>query len=424
MACLGAMLMGGGVAIASVAHLVGGPEFFFDDLRQSIFREITKADQEGHSIDLVLMTHRLAGVDPSVDWAAVLMACVETVPSTARAAEYAAIVAELHQRRHLVVEALKLAERASRERGTHARGILLDSRQSLDAICDLASEQPAYTTFWDEARELENSIRQGTDQHELLPTGIPEIDIPKGGMPLGELIILGARPSKGKTSLALSIAYAVAEHHGVLLFSREMNKRSINYRLISMASKIQASTLINGDLSRDAMLEAVASFTRKPQSRRLLRNFDTKNAEEMCAIARGAIRSKGVRLVVIDYLQLVKLGHKSGGHDQKRYQDLGEITGMLKDLAQHHNVVVLALSQVSRDVEKRRPPRPAASDLRESGNIEQDADQIWLLWRKEEDDVLIMDVAKNRNGAVQRDIRIPFDWRTMCPISLGQESLI
>jgi len=238
-----------------------------------------------------------------------------------------------------------------------------------------------------------------------IPTGFYELDRMTSGLHESDLVIIAARPSMGKTAFALSIAYnvAVKEGRSVAFFSLEMSKEQIVTRLISQDSQIPLHNIRTGYLRPheiDAFLESADRIKEAP-----LYIDDTPGISilEMRAKARRLKAEKGLDLVVVDYLQLMR-GIK---RTESRQQEVSEISRSLKALAKELNVPVIALSQLSRQVEHRADKRPQLSDLRESGSIEQDADVVMFIHRPEvykknpdpeEQGIAEIIVAKQRNG--------------------------
>ncbi len=223
-------------------------------------------------------------------------------------------------------------------------------------------------------------------------TGYPEIDVPTNGLQRGDLFILAARPAVGKSSLALNIAYKAARRgERVLLFSLEMSREQIAQRLMAIHASIDLVRMREG--LRDA--DAADGLMDLP-----IEIDDTPGISvmELRTKARRRKAAAGLDLIVIDYIQLMR----TAGSDDNRVQEIATITRNLKALGRELEVGVIALSQLSRAVEERESAEPRLSDLRESGSLEQDADEVLFLWKKTPGDenaaVIECHLAKNRNG--------------------------
>ncbi|WP_456465233.1 replicative DNA helicase [Desulfurobacterium sp.] len=238
-----------------------------------------------------------------------------------------------------------------------------------------------------------------------IPTGFSDLDTKTSGLQDSDLIIIAARPSMGKTAFALSIAYNVAVERGksVAVFSLEMSKEQLITRLLAQASGIPLHKIRSGFLSSqelDRLIEAADTVREAP-----IYIDDTPGISvlEMRAKARRLKSEKSVDLIIVDYLQLMRGIRKT----ENRQQEVSEISRSLKGLAKELNIPVIALSQLSRQVEHRSDKRPQLADLRESGSIEQDADVVMFIHRPEvykkdpppeERGIAEIIIAKQRNG--------------------------
>lgn len=237
------------------------------------------------------------------------------------------------------------------------------------------------------------------DGSAAVPTGFVEIDTLTGGLCQGSMTVCGARPSVGKTSLALEVARRITQF-GVptLFFSLEMTRRSILQRLASMSIGVPFAFIRDGKLNATELSQA-ESIASQDWMQRLYIDEQLRRVDEMAGIVRLYRQRFGVRMVVLDYLQLVQPANER----QPREVQVATISRGLKALAKSANVAILVLAQLNRELERRDQKRPKISDLRESGSIEADADQCWLLWRPNQntdadDDHGELIVAKSRNG--------------------------
>lgn len=227
-----------------------------------------------------------------------------------------------------------------------------------------------------------------------VPTGLIDLDKMLGGLQNSDLVILGGRPSMGKTSLCMTIAYAVARlpkisadgeigpPHHVLVFSLEMSASQIAMRIIGEQSEVSSDRLRRGDVDEQQYRSVIdAARTRVQRAAMMIDETGGISLPALAAKARRAKRKHDTRMIVIDYLQL--MSGAPGRYSDGRVQELTKITMGLKALAKELDVPILVVSQLSRKVEDRADKRPQMSDLRESGSIEQDADVVMLVYRDE-----------------------------------------
>ncbi len=254
-------------------------------------------------------------------------------------------------------------------------------------------------------KSIEEAFQNG-DEVTGLRTGFREMDKRTGGLQKGDLIILAARPSMGKTSLALNLAYNVAVHEKkpVGVFSLEMSREQLVMRMLGSSGSFNLHNLRRGKLRNDdwpRLTQACDQLSRAPI---FIDDNSGISVLEMKAKARRLQQQHGLGLVVIDYLQLMS----GGGRIENRQQEISQISRNLKGLAKDLGVPVIALSQLSRGVEARGDHKPMLSDLRESGAIEQDADVVLFIYREEvykpEDESLhnlaTVIIGKQRNGPI------------------------
>jgi replicative DNA helicase len=259
-----------------------------------------------------------------------------------------------------------------------------------------------YLEILDERRyNYSNGIANG------IPTGFTDVDRMIGGLQPGELAILGARPSVGKTALALNMARnIVTKARRVLFFSLEMNRYALAQRLLSMEVPMDQANLRDGDIDDDQMGK-ITDMAGKLSQVDLRIDDRSRTLSDIKSTARRVHGAKPVNLIVLDYLQLVKTS--TGGRDrhETRAEEVAQISRDLKELSMELNVPILALAQLKRDVESRQDKTPQLSDLKESGGIEQDADTVMFLHvekeqlekrMKAENYYVQVVVSKQRNG--------------------------
>jgi replicative DNA helicase len=257
-------------------------------------------------------------------------------------------------------------------------------------------------------------LRDNRDQVVGVSTGYPDLDKLTGGLQPSDLIILAARPSVGKTALALSIAYNVGIHtrRTVGIFSLEMSREQLVQRMLAMHTGIDTQRLRTGNIDVDlqVLMDAMGLIS---SASIYIEDTPGLSIMELRSRARRLRAQVGVDLIIVDYLQLMQ-----GRRSDKRVQEVSEISRNLKSLARELNVPVIALSQLSRAVEGRTSHVPMLSDLRESGSIEQDADLVVFIYREELYDketdkkgIAEIHIAKHRNGPLGI-VPLRFDVRT------------
>lgn len=397
-------------AIYRVADILSVRDFY-KPLHQIIYEAMLELFQRKEPIDILSASTRLRekGVLEDIGGSSYLTSLVNLVPTASHAAHYAAIVHKKRVLRDLIDASYHIAELGYKEEA----GIdeLLDqAEQRIFSISQTSLQQDFFAVkdALDEAWERIDKIHKEGDALRGVTTGFPDLDNLVGGLQKSDLIILAARPSLGKTSLALDIARnaALKGNAAVGIFSLEMSRDQLVDRLIAAQAKINLSKLRTGRLSsegddndfvriRDAMeeLSRAAIF---------IDDAAMPSVMQIRAMARRLQAEQGkLDLLVIDYLQLIR----GAGYADNRVQEVSEISRSLKALAKELNVPVLAISQLSRAVEMRTSAKPKLSDLRESGSIEQDADLVMFIYRedksKENSDrknIAEIMIEKHRNG--------------------------
>lgn len=378
-----------------VGDLLVERDFYVAD-HAAIYRAIGGLVHAGKPADVVTVFERLGSVADDVGGIAYLNDLAECVPSASNARRYAEIVREKAVERDLVA------------RIYDARGVAFSEQplaQKLEAVAALFDGIDARSSRR-VPRGMDEVMTQVIDQINAAAEGRGEVgwksSISKidwrlnGGLKPGKLIVLAARPSVGKTSLAGQIAKRLASDGLPTLFlSQEMEADEVAERALANEARVNYSAIQTGQLSDDEWSRIADGVDVLGRS---LLWIDDEPALTLRAIAAKARSVRGLKLLVVDFVQLCE------GEGDNRNQQIGSITRGLKKLAKQLGICVIALSQLSRDVEKRPGRRPVMSDLRESGEIEQDADTVMFLWPldESEDDLEVRhvgcDFAKNRRG--------------------------
>lgn len=381
---------------------------FYSNQHKTIWSTLFELHTKSVPIDLLSISTRLKekGLLEDIGGMTYLSELINIVPSSTNANHYAEIV----EKKHIMRELLRAAEHITGlgyDEEADIHDILEKAEKSLYAVTNKTGSHKfiALKDTLHEAWERLDHLHKTKDELRGVPTGFVELDNKLAGFQKSDLIILAARPSMGKTSLALDIARKAATIHKVpvAIFSLEMSSQQLVDRMLSAESQVDSWKLRTGhNLSVDQDFKAIGdAISRLSEAPIFIDDQPGNNILKMRAVARRLKNEKGLGLVIVDYLQLM-VPTQTRGTDNV-VQQVTEISRSLKNLARELEVPVLALSQLSRAVEQ-RGGKPRLSDLRDSGSIEQDADVVMFIHResdqdqggrKEEAEILI---EKHRNG--------------------------
>lgn len=401
-AVIGALLVDSG-KLDQVAELIG-PLDFYELNHGRMFDTMLRMANQSIAIDPVTVSEHLDGAE--------LMSLVELAtssPGSSNIEHYAGIVAERAQLRKLIQTANEVSHAANNPQGQSAEAIQQFAEKKLSELADGQAKNGGLEA----AKDLLKGTLQTIDErfHSKsditgLSSGLRELDKKTLGWQGGELIVLAARPSMGKTALALNfVESALFTAQGpALVFSMEMPSESLMLRLISSVGKIDQGRVRSGKLQEDDWPKLGAAVQRIKNANLFIDDTPGLTPQDVRARVRRIAREHGnPSLVMIDYLQLMQVAGKSEG----RTQEISEISRALKALAKEFNCPVIALSQLNRGVEQRPNKRPMNSDLRESGAIEQDADVILFIYRdeyynenSEQKGIAELIIGKQRNGEI------------------------
>jgi len=310
--------------------------------------------------------------------------------SIKQAIDYANIIQEMHVRRELIkISESVLNEASTNNQITTGEEIIQNAEKSLFDLAERGHFNRSFLKFESALKqtiEMARSAYQNEEGIVGVPTGLTDLDTRLGGLHKQDLVIIAGRPSMGKTALATNIAFHAAKNiekkgakSTVAFFSLEMSSEQLATRILSEQSKIRSNDIRRGKVSEkefEQFIETSKNIFELPLY------IDETPAITISAISNRSRRIKrlfGLELIVVDYIQLMK---SIGKKEYNRVQEISEITQGLKALAKELNVPVLALSQLSRQVEQRDNKKPQLSDLRESGSIEQDADVVMFVYRE------------------------------------------
>jgi replicative DNA helicase len=381
---------------------------FYRDAHRRIFDRMVALNERHDAIDFVTLKEELAraGELDEVGGPAYVAALADGVPRATNVEYYARIVKEKSTLRNLIYAATKIV--ANAYEAEQESDLILDEAES--AIFAVADDRlkAGFVSMRDLVKDSFPKIEKLFEQKRLItgvPTGFVDVDEMTRGLQAGDLVIIAARPSMGKTSLVLNMAQYVASlgDHVVGFFSLEMSKESLFLRLLTSEAQIDGHRLMSGAIGGNDY-HRISHALEKLNSMKLFID-DSANISvlEMRAKSRRLLAEHGLNLLIIDYIQLMS----GRGRFENRTLELASISRSLKGLAKELNVPIVVLSQLSRAPEARSDHRPQLSDLRESGALEQDADVVVLIYR---DDVYNRDpnspeagtaeliLAKQRNG--------------------------
>jgi replicative DNA helicase len=377
---LGALLLHAD-AVCDVGFLKA--EDFYLPKHQHIYTSILSTFNSRNATDPIVVEEELdrQGVLQEVGGRGQLLDLLESVVSAAGIVYHAEIVREKSIQRRLLETCLDVARRCY-ENQAAAKDLLDEAERQIFEIArmDKSSEASSITDILQQTFERIDNLRARSSRVTGLPTDYLDLDDIMGGLQPGELIIVAARPSMGKTSFALNLTERVASNkHSVAFFSLEMSSQQVIQNMLCCRAQIDGQAMRKGritDQQYRRLQEEAATLYEVPI---FVDDSPGLTITQLRAKCRRLKQKHSIEMVVVDYLQLMA----AGGRVESRQQEISTISRGLKGLARELSVPVIALSQLNRDVENRDDHRPRMSDLRESGAIEQDADVIVLLHRDE-----------------------------------------
>ncbi len=387
-------------------------EDFYDDSNRTLYEHLREMHDQGKRIDTTLLVDRLknAGQFDMIGGAGYLAEILQSVPTAANATYYAEIVKNKATLRSLILSSTEILRDAYDE-SVDPREMLGRAEQKLFAILDDRGAG-AVSNIRDILQEAMVRIDARMKQEHAsggIETGFSDFDSLTGGLHDSELIILAARPSMGKTALALNIAEhsALQMNTGTLFVSLEMSAVELADRMLCSLAEVNGQRLRNGTISNEDRRRLVEKAAEMSQAPLYVDDSPSRTMTEIAAAARRLKRKSGLGLIVIDYLQLIEPDNAR----DPRQEQVAKIARRLKGLARELKVPVLCLAQLNRQAEASRDNKPRLSHLRESGAIEQDADVVMFVHREEyyqtnEEDrakcagQAELIIAKQRNGPI------------------------
>lgn len=408
---LGALMLSAN-AWDKIADQVDESDFYRENHRL-IFRAIADLCHKGQPCDAVTVAEWFSSHDKldRVDGGAYVTMLANETPGPSNILGYAHIVREKSILRQLIDIGTGIADDALQSAGRASKELLEEAEQKIYAIADQgAHRQSGYVSIQQamaEAIDILNELQEKDGELTGVPTGFSELDSRTAGLQPTDLIIVAARPSMGKTTFSMNIAEKAAIRYKVpvAVFSMEMSDTQLVMRLFSSLGQIGQDKLRTGKLDNHDWVNLRSAMTMLKGAKIFIDQTPSLTPIDLRARARRMKREHDIGLIVIDYLQLMKVPNLG----ENRTQEISEISRSLKALAKELRVPVVALSQLNRALEQRPDKRPKMSDLRESGAIEQDADLILFIYR---DEVYNEDspdkgkaeiiIGKHRNGATDK----------------------
>lgn len=379
---LGGMLLSKD-AIADVVESLRASDFY-KPAHETIYEAILSLYGHGSPADAITVADELKkrGELTRVGGASYIHMLIASVPTAANAQYYAEIVKEHAIMRRLIEAGTKIAQLGYANE-TEVDTLVDQAQAEIYAVTD-GNAKEDYVSFSDALEETINEIDANSNRPDGVygvPTDFIEFDELTGGLHGGQMIVIAARPGVGKSTLALDIARSASIHHQMttVFFSLEMSRTELAMRILSAEGKISMGRLKKGDLDTEGWTNLATLQGRIDSAPLFIDDSPNMTLMEIRAKCRRLKQRNDLKLVVLDYLQLMSSGKKV----ESRQQEVSEFSRSLKLLAKELDVPVIALSQLNRGSEQRTDKRPMVSDLRESGSIEQDADMVILLHRED-----------------------------------------
>ncbi len=430
MSCLGSLMLDKDAILRVVDMLE--PRDFYQDIHSTIYSTMEELFEKGTPIDLLSVTTRLKEKQQleGIGGQAYITELINTVPTASHVLTYAKTVQSKRILRDLItisqeIELMGYDEKEDPE-------VLLDKAEaSIFAVAQksLSLNFIKVKDTLEEAFERIDRLSKNEAATRGVPTGFDDLDNLLSGFQKSDLIILAARPSLGKSALAMDIGRRVAMNHKIPvgIFSLEMSKDQVVDRLIAAQANVDLWRLRTGKLSSqgqgndfERIQSALGELSEAPI---FVDDTPGINILQMRAMARRLQANQGLGLLIVDYLQLIQPRYS----ETSMVQQITEISRSLKQLARELDIPVVALSQLSRAVEQRFPPRPRLSDLRESGSLEQDADVVMFIYREDkyrpetpDKNIAEIIIAKHRNGPVG-GVKLFFNEKTVSFADLAKD---
>jgi len=395
-------------AIVKIADTITEDDFY-EEKNKRIYEAISQLYEKHSPIDVLTLADQLrtTGYLELAGGASHLTELTNFVPTAAHVEQYADLVSQKALRRRLIKASQDITNLGYDE-ATGIQALIEDAEARLFEVSQKHVKQDitSLEEILSDSFERLDDLHKDKGKIRGVPTGFKDMDNILAGLQRSDLFILAARPSMGKTALALNIAHnvAVGAELPVLIFSLEMSKEQLVDRMLSVESGVDAWALRTGNLSDSDFEKIGQAMGSLSEAQIYIDDSPSITVSELRTKARREAHQRPLGLIVVDYLQLMSGGRRFSA-EGNRVQEISEISRGLKQIARELNVPLMALSQLSRSVESRSPQIPQLADLRESGSIEQDADVVAFIYREDyynpdTDRKSITDIfiKKHRNG--------------------------
>jgi len=393
------------------------PEDFYKQSHRKIFNVMTELFERNEPIDLITLTDHLKRKEAfdAVGGLSYLSSLVNMVPTAANIKYHSKIIREKALLRGLLRSATEIAGKVY-EDNLDAEDLVDYAEKSIFDISD-KKVKASFVTLKEVIKDSFEMIERLYDKKETItgvPSGFSDLDELTTGFQKGDLVIVGGRPSMGKTAFALNVAQYVGLEmkEPVAIFSLEMTKEQLAFRMLCAEAMVNSNSVRKGFIKKEDWHKLTGAASKLTGAPIFIDDSSSITVLELRAKARRLKMEHGLSLVIVDYLQLMR----GKGSFERREQEISDISRSLKALSKELSVPVIAVSQLNRSVEQRRPAKPMLADLRESGAIEQDADVILFLYRDEiynkdnpaNKGKAEVDIAKQRNGPAGVTVHLSF----------------
>ncbi|MBS7531843.1 replicative DNA helicase [Hazenella sp. IB182353] len=400
------------------------PSHFYHQQYQKLCEKIFNLWQEDQTlVNIIHMAHFLTEIGIGIDK---ITKIVNSVASTVTIRHHSQRLKTLWSLREAMKVGHTLTQSGNLKGTDEIKEVIGQSEAALSKITDTTTTTDTMATMMDALMDFGDKFEELYHKGEGVvgvASGFKSLDLKTTGFKSGDLIVVGGRPSMGKTAFALQLArnVSIEQDQTVLFFSLEMNKESLVRRMVAAEASINIQKMNSGLLQPDEYMRYTEAMGALGKAQLVMDEQAGLSVLEMKSKARRVKRERGLSCIIIDYLQYVK-----GSGRSQRHLEVGEITRQLKNMAKEFDIPVIVLAQLSRKVEQRDDKRPMMSDLRESGDIEQDADLIMFLYRDEyykpdteQKNTVEVVIGKQRNGPTGivklgfiKETNRFFDWDT------------
>ncbi len=373
---------------------------FVDENHQLIFKKIKELLNKNILVSPITLKNYLSDENFKLDITNYLNQIKDSSPSTQNTYQYAKIIHELYLKRSLIgIGQNMIHDTFDTDVENSGESLIENAENDLYNLSNIGSAERKYSKFGEALKDAINIINESFKREGKIAgisSGLQDLDNKLGGFHKSDLIIIAGRPSMGKTALGTNIAFNVAKSFNekiddsgnkilvdggkVAFFSLEMSSEQLATRILAEQTKISGDKMRKAELSRDDFKKIAKSSSELEDLNLYIDDNPILTVATLRARARRLKRLYGIELIIIDYLQLMSSSNKVKG--EGRVQEISEITRGLKAIAKELDIPIIALSQLSRQVEQREDKRPQLSDLRESGTIEQDSDVVMFIFRE------------------------------------------